>query len=40
VLVQPGQYEDELRQTAERLLGPGQYIGGAWIWDVRGITGS
>ena len=38
VLVQPGQYEDELRQTAERLLGPGQYIGGAWIWDVRGIT--
>jgi hypothetical protein len=38
VMVQPGQYEDELRQTAERLLGPGQYIGGAWIWDVRGIT--
>jgi hypothetical protein len=40
VMVQPGQYEDELRQTAERLLGPGQYIGGAWIWDVRGITAS
>jgi hypothetical protein len=40
VMVQPGQYEDELRQTAEQLLGPGQYLGGAWIWDVRGITGS
>ena len=40
VMVQPGQYEDEERQTAERLLGPGQYLGGAWIWNVRGIAGS
>jgi hypothetical protein len=38
VMVQPGQFEDEMRQTAERLLGPGQYVGGVWIWDVRGIT--
>jgi len=40
VLVQPGPYEDVERQTAELLLGPGQYVGGAWIWNVRGIAGS
>jgi hypothetical protein len=38
VLVQPGAFEATMRQTAEQLLGPGEFVDGVWIWDVRAIT--
>ncbi|GIG60263.1 glycosyl transferase [Longispora fulva] len=31
-------YQAELRGTLDALLGPGQLIGGAWVWDVRSMV--
>jgi hypothetical protein len=31
-------YREALHQTLDRLLGPGQFISGAWVWDVRALT--
>jgi hypothetical protein len=38
VVLPPGYREDPLRRTVDLLLGPGTRIGGAWIWDVRGLV--
>ncbi|WP_412539722.1 hypothetical protein R8Z50_28350 [Longispora sp. K20-0274] len=31
-------HQAELRTTLDALLGPGQLIGGAWVWDVRSMV--
>jgi hypothetical protein len=32
--------EAALHRTVDELLGPGQHIGGAWVWDVRSRVGA
>jgi hypothetical protein len=32
-------HEAELHRTLDGLLGPGQLIAGAWVWDVRPLVG-
>jgi hypothetical protein len=32
--------EAALHRTVDQLLGPGQRIGGAWVWDVRSRVGA
>jgi hypothetical protein len=30
-------HQDQLRKTLDALLGPGRWISGAWVWDVRNL---
>ncbi|MFI7605313.1 hypothetical protein ACIBTV_09320 [Micromonospora sp. NPDC049366] len=40
VVVQSGlRHADPVRDTLDRLLGPGRQIGDAWVWDVRALVG-
>jgi hypothetical protein len=38
VVLGPHDQQEPLRVTLDRLLGPGAYVGGVWVWDVRSIT--
>jgi hypothetical protein len=39
VVLAPVAHETELHLAVDSLLGPGQRIGGAWVWDVRPLVG-
>jgi hypothetical protein len=39
VLANGQRHADALRATVQSLLGPGRYIGGVWVWDVRSLVG-
>ena len=39
VLTNGQRHSDALRVTLQTLLGPGRYIGGVWVWDVRSLVG-
>ncbi|TDC61171.1 hypothetical protein E1258_12440 [Micromonospora sp. KC207] len=40
VLVQGGLHRgDPVRRTVDQLVGPGREVDGAWVWDVRPLTG-
>jgi len=41
LVVAPGRYAEQLRETVEKLVGrPGERVGGVWVWDLHeGRTG-
>jgi len=39
VVVTPGSHADLFKAAATELFGPGQFVQGIWIWDVRRLSG-